>query len=35
VVESSVDEVLREIGDEKAAAEADIEREEGRWWMRS
>jgi hypothetical protein len=34
-VESSVDEVLREIGDEKATAEAGVEREEGRRWMRS
>jgi hypothetical protein len=29
VVESRVDEVLWEIGDEKAATEADFEREEG------
>jgi hypothetical protein len=34
-VESSVDEVLGEIDDEKAATEAGVEREEGRRWMRS
>jgi hypothetical protein len=34
-VESSVDEVLGEIGKEKATVEAGVEREEGRQWRRS